>query len=470
MTSLNRELIAQIRKRFCDAGQGHVFTWWDDLSAEEREGLFRQLTSIDLELIHRLVAENLKDKPGKEERVLEPITIIPLPSNDEDKAYREAARVEGETIIREGRCAAFMMAGSMDREAGGKVVKGKQPITPVTGKSLFQLHAEKLISVQRRYGVDIPLFIMTSEGNHGEIKDFFENHDYFGLPGEEIFFFMQGMLPAVDLSGKLLMKSRGRLWMGPDGHGGSIRSLYASGALEEMERRGIEYIFFFQVDNPLTVMLDPVFLGCHQMAGTEISSKVVHKRSPEEKVGVLGKVNGWPGVVEYKDLSQEEKYACDEEGHLKFYAGNTAMHILDVAFVRRLSAESFKLGFHKNAQTIDTIDDKGETQPAKTANAIVFESFVFDTFKYAKNTINLEVARESEFSPLKETEGEDSPDRCRIMLSNLYKSWLTEAGFSVNENKSVFVEISPLFALDAEEFVTKVKERGEVFSEKLFIQ
>jgi len=159
-------------------------------------------------------------------------------------------------------------------------------------------------------------------------KEFFEKHNYFGLPGEEIFFFKQGMLPAVDLSGKLLLESRGRLWMGPDGHGGSIRSLYASGALEEMERRGIEYIFFFQVDNPLTVMLDPVFLGCHQMAGTEISSKVVHKRSPEEKVGVLGKVNGWPGVVEYNDLSQEEKYACDEEGHLKFYAGNTAMQVV----------------------------------------------------------------------------------------------------------------------------------------------
>ena len=115
MTSLNRELVAQTRKRFCDAGQGHVFTWWDEISGDEREGLFRQLMNIDLDLIHRLVAENLKEKPGKEERHLEPIAIIPLPSTPEEKEYRESAREEGESILREGRCAAFMMAGSMDR-------------------------------------------------------------------------------------------------------------------------------------------------------------------------------------------------------------------------------------------------------------------------------------------------------------------------------------------------------------------
>ncbi|MBU0754422.1 MAG: UTP--glucose-1-phosphate uridylyltransferase [Planctomycetes bacterium] len=230
MTSLNRELVTQIRKRFCDAGQGHVFTWWDELTAEEREGLFRQLTTIDLELMQRLVEENLTDKEEKDSRTFEPMAIIPLPSNEEEKSFRARAFVEGESILRQGKCAAFLMAGSMDRDAGAMGTRGFHPITPVSGKSLFQLHAEKVLAARRRYEVDIPLFIMTSAGNYEEIQTFFENHNYFGLPGEDVFFFMQGMLPAVDLSGKFFMEERGKVWMGPDGHGGSIRSLYTSGA------------------------------------------------------------------------------------------------------------------------------------------------------------------------------------------------------------------------------------------------
>ncbi|MHC4941820.1 MAG: UTP--glucose-1-phosphate uridylyltransferase [Planctomycetota bacterium] len=469
MTSINRELFNEIRKHFCDAGQGHVFSWWDELTSEERERLYQQLTSIDLDLINRLVEKNLAKKGEKKERRFEPTAVIALPTTEEEIKSRRKAREIGEQMIRDGKCSAFVVAGSGDEDLDTHRIKGKHPITPVTGKSLFQLHTEKVLALRKRYKVNIPFFVMTSPDNHEETQAYFEANNYFGLSGEDIFFFMQGMLPAVDLSGKLIMLNRGRLWMGPDGHGGSIRSLYTSGALEEMERRGIQYIFYFQVDNPLTVVLDPMFLGFHHMADASISSKVVRKRGPEERVGVLGSVNGSPGVVEYTDLSKEEKYAKDEEGHLKFYAGNTAMHILNVDFVRKLSTGSFKLDFHTSPKAIDTIDENGDSLEAQGNNAYKFESFVFDALQYARATVSLEIARSTEFSPFKELDGEDSPETCRRAMSHLYKSWLQKAGFSVNEDESMMVEISPLFALDVEEFCHKVKDRAEIFSQKLFI-
>ena len=341
MTTISKELVSRIRSRFCDAGQGHVFTWWDELTTDERDRLYRQLTAVDLDLLKRLIEEYRSQKTEKKSRKLEPSPIIRLPESPEELTRMKEAKACGESLIRDGRCAAFVVAGSGASDLDLDRIKGSFPITPVTGKSLFQLHAEKVLALQRKYGANIPLFVMTSADNHEKTRAFFEEHQHFGLDGENLYFFSQGMLPALDLSGKLIMESKGSLYMTPDGHGGAIRSLYNSGALEIMEERGVDTIYYFQVDNPLVKIFDPVFLGHHQMMNAEFSTKVVRKRNAEEKVGILGKVNGCNGVVEYTDLSKEEMYARDADGGLKFYAGNIAIHLLDLGFVRRLSESGF---------------------------------------------------------------------------------------------------------------------------------
>jgi len=470
MTTFNREQVTKLRKQFCDADQGHVFTWWDDISSKEREYLYKQLLSIDLSLLQQLIEKNLTSIPEKKTRILAPCPIINLPKTAQEIEFSQKAIAVGKDIIKSGRCAVFMAAGSGESDSGIKGIKGLFPITPVTGKSLFQLHTEKIIALRRRFEVNIPLFIMTSMDNHDETIDFFEENNNFNLPKEDLFFLPQGMLPAVDHSGNLVMKNSGKLYMSPDGHGGAIRALFNSGALDEMADRGIDYIFYLQVDNPLVKILDSVFLGYHNMAGAEISSKIVRKTDPEEKVGVLGNINGYLGVVEHSDLTKEEKYSREDDGQLQFFAGNIAIHILNVSFVHKLGSAGFKLAFHKSEKSLEHIDKQGTPVKPNGVNVIKFESFIFDALRYSNTSINLEVPRNEEFSPFRSLEGDSSPDICRKMMSTYYKDWLKQSGFHVDDDVDSLVEISPLFALDTEEFVEKVNKRNELHTKKLFIE
>ena len=113
------------------------------------------------------------------------------------------------------------------------------------------------------------------------------------------------------------------------------------------------------------------------------------------------------------------------------------------------------------------LDEKGDVQPPKGKNALRFESFVFDALRHSKRSVILEVPREEEFAPIKNREEEAG--ECQRMMSRYYKTWLEKAGFAVESRDEVMVEISPLFALDADDFEEKVR-RKVLFSDRIFIE
>jgi UDP-N-acetylglucosamine/UDP-N-acetylgalactosamine diphosphorylase len=248
--------------------------------------------------------------------------------------------------------------------------------------------------------------------------------------------------------------------MSPDGHGGTLKALDRSGCLDDMENRGIEEISYFQVDNVLVKPLDPVFIGCHCQAGAEMSSKVVRKAYPEEKVGVLGMRNGSLSVVEYSDLGQEEMNARGPDGELKYWAGSIAVHMIQVAFLRRLKREKLELPFHRAEKKVPCIDAQGRPVEPDKPNGVKFESFIFDALGHARRTVSLEVLRREEFSPVKNAHGMDSPETARRDFMELFASWLKDAGVALPRREdgglAVQVEISPLVALDREEAVAKI--------------
>jgi UDP-N-acetylglucosamine/UDP-N-acetylgalactosamine diphosphorylase len=309
---------------------------------------------------------------------LKPAPIIGVPRSSVEKEDAARAAEQGEALLARGAVAPLVVAGGQGTRLGFDGPKGAFPIGPLSGKPLFAFFAEKILATQRRFGKPIPWYVMTSPANDRDTREFFRTHRFFGLREDQLFFFVQGTLPAVDPRGRIFLSSRSQLSLSPDGHGGTLRALAESGALDDMERRAISDISYFQVDNVLVRVLDPVFIGYHARAGAEMSSKVLRKASPEEKVGVIGVRDGKLGVIEYSDLSPEQMAATGPDGELTYWAGSIAMHMLHVPFIRRLQAAGIRLPFHRADKKVPHIDAHGNPVSPERPNGIKFESFLFD--------------------------------------------------------------------------------------------
>ena len=432
------------RLRTC--GQQHLIGHLQALDDGPRAHLLADLEAVDFDLLVRLVGE---PGPGATGVRLEP---LPAVVKGADPAADRAAREVGEGLIAQGRVAAYLVAGGQGTRLGHPGPKGTYPATPIGRKPLFQVFAERLRALARRTGADVPLWILTSPGNHAETVAFFEAHGRFGLPADALHFVTQGTLPAFDPEGRLILQAPDRLFRSPDGHGGSLGALRRSGALDVMKSRGIEEIFYFQVDNPLVEVADPVFLGHHRLANSEFSSKAVPKEDPDEKVGVLVRREGRPGVIEYSDLPDALRHARDPDGQLRFRAGNIAVHAIRRTFVERLTTGGLQLPWHRARKSIPAwVPGAG----ACSVDGIKFETFVFDAMDSADRVLVMEVERRAEFSPIKNSTGRDSPATALADQIALHAGWLESAGVAVPRDSTGRplhgVEISPLFALDSEE-------------------
>jgi UDP-N-acetylglucosamine/UDP-N-acetylgalactosamine diphosphorylase len=288
---------------------------------------------------------------------------------------------------------------------------------------------------------------------------FFEENEYFGLPSEKVHFFSQGLMPAVDDDGKILLSGKGQIALSPDGHGGALRALVRSGSIREMEADGIDVISYFQVDNPLVRCIDPAFIGFHLIHDSELSSKMVPKAYAEEKVGVFCQQNGKSLVVEYSDLPERLAGEKTSDGELRFRAGSIAIHIFSRNFVDRLGSgadESAKLPFHLAHKKVPFLDESGTVQEPAEPNAYKFEMFVFDALPFAKNPVIIETAREDDFSPVKNAEGVDSPQTSRDDQLRQYARWAKAAGIDLATDETglpgICFEVSPFFGDNEERF------------------
>jgi UDP-N-acetylglucosamine/UDP-N-acetylgalactosamine diphosphorylase len=338
---------------------------------------------------------------------------------------------------------ALVVAGGQATRLGYDGPKGAFPIGPVSGRTLFEVQAQKIRRLRSRWGREIAWYVMTSDATDAPTRELFARQAYFGLPPSDVFCFRQGMVPSFDFDDRILLAEPGRITENPDGHGGSLTALLRSGALDDMERRGVDTLFYYQVDNPLVRMADPAFLGFHALAGAEMSCKVVRKRDAFEKAGVLANIDGRIGVVEYTELDAASRDARDASGELVFWAGNTAIHAFDVAFVRRIAAEAERwLPFHAAEKTIPTLDAQGRPFSPSQPNGRKLERFVFDALPAARAVCIVETARSAEFSPVKNASGSDSPESSRRDLVALYAAWLREAGIEPPAGATIEIDAS----------------------------
>lgn len=430
-------------KRLRELGQDHIARLLsNEADPVSRRQIVGDLEEVDLDLVERLIrGEGLYSPPAGE---VKPAEVIPtaFSSSNDSAPYRE----HGENLLRSGKVAALVVAGGQGSRLGIEAPKGVVEVTPLKGKSLFRLFAEKLLALSRLFGCPIPWFIMTSRENDGPTREYFHRNEFFDLGKENVHFFVQGMLPSVSEKGKFLMSENGGLFMNPDGHGGTFNALRRSGSLQLMKDQGIEEIFYFQVDNPLARVCDPLFIGLHNKNSAQMSSKVVRKTSFEEKVGVIVKLGGKTCLLEYSDMDDAVRYAKDSSGSMLHWAGNLAIHMIRRDFAEEITSHGPKLPFHRARKKINAMDiDK----KVLDVDGIKFETFLFDALPLAQRCISLEVLREEEFAPVKNLTGVDSLESSKLLQSDLHASWLKRTGIHVSDG--VRVEISPLFALDFDE-------------------
>jgi UDP-N-acetylglucosamine/UDP-N-acetylgalactosamine diphosphorylase len=446
-----------LEQRLLPFAQQHLLAFWDQLTEPQRQCLAEQIEHVDFAAIRELVAQQQApaDVAALAARAQPPPTYR-LGATDNQVPATEA-RAAGISAFSRGEVGAILVAGGQGTRLGFPHPKGMFPIGPVSKAPLFQILFEKLLALARRYGRPVPLYLMTSPATHDETIAYLTEQRWFGLAPDDVHVFCQAQMPAVEIgTGRLLLEDKGRLALSPDGHGGMLAALAKSGGLADMARRGLRHLLYFQVDNPIAEFCDPEFLGDHIVARSEMTSQVIRKNDPLERVGNIVSVDGHLQVIEYSDMPEPVARLTNPDGSLRLWAGSIAVHIFDREFLERMQASGSGLPFHVAKKKVPHIDAAGHRVEPQAPNAIKFERFIFDLLPSAERAIVVEVDAAKGFAPVKNAPGEkqDTPETVKAAIIALHAGWLQQAGATIAAGTPV--EISPLYALDAAELAGKI--------------
>jgi UDP-N-acetylglucosamine/UDP-N-acetylgalactosamine diphosphorylase len=424
------------------------------LKNEKQEDIVEHLTTLSVEaqskLMSRLSQINWSEfhqiYQAPELSHVEAAQVIALEQRQIDRSSIEAI---GIAAYQKGEVAVLLVAGGEGSRLGLSGPKGCFPFGPISQDSMYKKHAEKVLAISKNTGHDVPFVLMTSPSTHEPTVSFFAEQEFFGLKPSQVRFFQQDTVPTTDLTGKLLLKAPGELLENPNGHGGSIDGLFNSGTLDWLNQQGIKDLVYLQVDNVLAPAYDTYAIGLRRQNNSDMINKVIKKISPEEKVGALVQVDKKDSIIEYSDLSEEQKTMKTSDNTLLFGWGNVAAHVVSIEFITKLQHDNYTLPFHQAKKVVEAWNGEDRSK----IDGIKRERFFFDILALGNN-IGLEISREQEFAPLKNATGADSIESSRILASNEHKRWLKECGIDVADH--VTVEIRPAFAATVDELKSRI--------------
>ena len=457
--------------------QSHLLAFWDQLSQAQKQNLLSQIEELDFPQIDNWVANLVKKTPT----ALSQVDFVPAPiysarptGEVQRRRYSQAIEL-GKKLVSAGKVAALVVAGGQGTRLGFEGPKGDLSISPVKNKTLFRLFAEYITAASKKYQTVLPWYIMASPLNYSQTIEIFRVNDYYALDQNNVFIFEQGTLPNFSFDGRILLADKATIACSPDGHGGSFRALRRSGALRDMKKRGIEFISYFQIDNPLVNICDPLFIGLHALDKAEMSSKALIKAYPKEKVGNFCLVDGKVKVIEYSDMPDELAERRKPDGSLVFEMGSIAIHIINRSLVERLNEKGCPLPLHRAVKQIPHIDDSGNLVEPAESNGIKLESFVFDAVPLASESVILETLREQEFAPIKNAASVDSPETARQLMVGRAADWLESAGVTIprkpDGSVDCLIEIAPSFALDKDDIRAKLSRVPQIKSgDQVYLQ
>ncbi|MCH9633633.1 MAG: putative uridylyltransferase [Chlamydiae bacterium] len=396
--SLTNYLKAQ--KKLKQISETTLLELFSPLLKTEQETLIQNILSIEVKYFLKQKACFSQEPP-----------IIPdiksykslTPSGSEEKCQL------GLKAASSGKCGAILIAGGQGSRLGHAGPKGTFPITPVFHKSLFQIFCERVKQASEKANYDLPLAIMTSPSNDSLTRRFFAQHQYFGLKESQISFFVQSQIPLLDFEGHLFLNEKKQIAQGPDGNGNLFKEFKKQGLLKEWTDRGIEYLNLVLVDNPLADPYDFELFGELITSQADLSMKTCPRLSPKEKVGIIVSQHKKPIVIEYHEIPNTAHF--NEEP-----AANLGLFALTSAFANQCA--SLELPLHKVPRKALRFDFEVQKviQPLKP-NCWKFEAYLFDIFPYSTKSTVISYQREKIFCPLKNKEGDFSPNSVRKSLT-----------------------------------------------------
>lgn len=448
--------LENVKKVLKEYGQEHLLLKYDEMDEHDQRTLLDQIEDIDFDLMKQLYEQATKPVD------LETITIEPIEHVDKAKltvSEREMYEKKGIEAIKYNKFAVVTMAGGQGTRLGHTGPKGTFIFDVEKNKSIFETLCETLKDAWKKYDTVIPWYLMTSRENNEATVRFFEEHNYFGYPQEAVHFFKQGELPMLDLKGKILLEKDGMVKKAANGHGGTLQSMDRAQVIEEMKENGIEWVFINGVDNVLVKPVDPLLIGMSIHNKVLAAAKAIEKTDPKEKVGVLCRKNKKVGVVEYTEISDEMANLRDDYGSLVYGDGNAVFHLYNIKGLEKISQVS--LPYHTAVKKASYLDSEGKEVIGEKPNAYKFEMFIFDSYELFDDVVVLRVKREEEFAPIKNAEGQDSPETAR----KLYKDYMNKVEC---HNRYNHWSTSPLFDEETRKELLKIAGNEEEIKDRFY--
>lgn len=373
--------------------QVDLLKFYKEYSDVDKDRFLNDLKKLDYKLMKKLYVNSYIDEELNLKKV-SPLKVI----NNLSLAEKGKYYCIGEQIILNNNYAIVIMAGGNASRLGIDKPKGTLEINYKGKKlSLFHIYIDKLKEVYNKYNIYINVYIMTNVENELETKKFFENNNYFDYPKDKIRFFVQRNLLLLGVDGKILLKNKSHIWMVPNGNGNVFEALKYSGLIKDMMRNNIKYCLFTGIDNPLTNLVDFIFLGATIFNGYKLSSKTIYKSNALDLDWVFCKYNNKPYMIDDNHVKYFSNIK-NEKGEYIYRDKNIIYHLIHIDYINKFS--NINLKYHRAYKKYDCIDKFGNLV---NINCFKFEQFIYDAFYYAKDML-LYRTNELEFCPIKRKE------------------------------------------------------------------
>lgn len=406
---MEKEIIELLEKY----NQHHIVEHMKKLNEEEKQKIIAQIKNVDFEEIESLYNKTQTPTEIKKAEI-EPLQVIVASELKQNEDYIKT----GENVIKQNKFAVVTMAGGQGTRLGHNGPKGSFKIELNSQeKYLFEIIIDQLIEANKKYHTEIPYYVMTSEENNDETVAFFEKMNYFGYPKQMVKFFKQAEAPLISKKGKLLIGEDNLIKFASNGNGEIYKSMIRKGIVEDMKQKQVEWILITGIDNILVKIVDPLFIGTTVKQNHLIASKSIIKREPKEGGGVFTKTDGKPRIIEYVEIPDDIANAKDENGEFVYGDMNFVNHLFNIKALEII--DSRPLPYHTAVKKSTHKDENGNLVQE---NIYKFEKFIFDAFAFFDDMTLFRVLREEEFAPIKNKEGNDSPETAKKLYEDYTKT------------------------------------------------